>query len=557
MNLTIIRRIAIITLPIFVAIYYFWIVYFRFNEALLVVGANILHLFAPVLATILIAIPLSKAKGSERLYYSFLFFSCLSYVIAQTIWNYYEIIVGSYTPFPAFSDLFYFLQALLFFCAVLIKLKQNFTNSALAQYQFDIISFLIILFLFSFEYIFKPLFLEPYTFTEVFFYFAYFLLDLGIVLALLVLNYYTEINKEVKLLIIGASVLVISHIAYSIMLLETSYQTGNLVDPLFSIGLLLIGISGLYRNTTSEYRISQPNRFFYTRMVFPIALISILFISYVLHKYYNEELYFFDLGVIAVVLLTLCRIIISRIEVIRMLKNKINELTIAKEIQEKSLQPPIHDDNVQISTFYSASEELSGDFYMWWKVDDDKYGFLIIDVMGHGVSSALITMSIQSVTREIALREQSPEIVMQELSKYMFDLFHGEGHMYYFTGIYILLDTKQKRMTYVNGGHPTGLWKEKDGNIVRLASTCPPIGLSEQSPVISEDISYSNMGRLVLCTDGFLEKLSGSQDVDELEEYVIFHENVELDDFKMKLVSKLQHDGNSDDDKCLVIIDVK
>ncbi|WP_026675601.1 PP2C family protein-serine/threonine phosphatase [Alkalihalobacterium bogoriense] len=557
MNLTIVSRIAIFTLPTFAVFYYGWILYFRFNEFWLVIGANTLHLIAPLLATVFLVIPFIQTKGRERLYYSLLFISCLFYAVGQAIWNYYEIIVGQYTPFPGLSDVFYFLQALLFFCAVLIKMKQNFTNSALAQYQFDILSFLIILFLFSFEYIFKPLFIEPYTFTEVFFYFSYFILDIGIVLALLVLNYYTEINKEIKVLIIGASILVISHIAYSIMLLETSYQTGNLIDPLFSIGLLLIGVSGLYRNTLSENRIYQQNRFFYTRMVFPIALILLLFIWYVLHQYNDHNFHFFDLGVIAIVLLTLCRIIISRIEVIRMLKSKIKELTIAKDIQEKSLPQPIHDDKIQISTFYDASEELSGDFYMWFKVDEDKYGFLVIDVMGHGVSSALITMSIQSVAREIVLREQTPTVVMEELSKYMYELFHSEDHMYYFTGIYILLNTKEKRMTYVNGGHPTGLWKEKDGNVVRLASTCPPIGLSAQSPVISEDISYSNPGRLVLCTDGLLEKLSSSHDVNELEEYVIAHENVELDDFKMKLVSKLQHGGNSDDDKCLVIIDVK
>ena len=38
--------------------------------------------------------------------------------------------------------------------------------------------------------------------------------------------------------------------------------------------------------------------------------------------------------------------------------------------------------------------------YYWYKIDENRYGIILLDVMGHGISASLVCMFISSVLRE-------------------------------------------------------------------------------------------------------------------------------------------------------------
>ena len=57
--------------------------------------------------------------------------------------------------------------------------------------------------------------------------------------------------------------------------------------------------------------------------------------------------------------------------------------------------------------------------YYWYKIDENRYGIILLDVMGHGVSASLVCMFISSVLRETIKSLIDPELVMKDLNKYM------------------------------------------------------------------------------------------------------------------------------------------
>ncbi|RXJ00302.1 hypothetical protein DS745_12270 [Anaerobacillus alkaliphilus] len=556
MKITVQRRLAIGFLIFYITFYYVWIIGFQAHATWLVTGGNLLHLVAPFIASLLLFIPVTRVKDENRLYWLFLFLGCISYFIGQVVWNYYELVLNIQTPFPSIPDLFYLLQAVLFFTAIMYKLKLEFNKFESLQYQMGVLTILLIVMFFSLEYLFIPFFKTTYSLVELVFLLAYPVSDIGILFALLVLNYYTVFKSHVRILILGTSILVFTHIAYSFMLVTDSYQTGSLIDPLFSLGIFLVGMSGLYSESSLKNKIESQNRHYYTRMVFPLLITIVLLLWFVLHKTINNQIDLIDIGVLIGTILMVIRIVIFRLENDDLLSRKLEELHLAKSVQKGLLPSDISNESIGTTSYFKPSEELSGDLYYWEKINEKKYGILIIDVMGHGLSSSIISLSIKSLLHGLVTKVSQPSSVMTELSNHMDRMFGQADNPYYFTAIYILVDNEEKKISYVNAGHPSVLWNEKGKGVMQLESTCPPIGLFENSPIVESEFRYEKSGRFVLYTDGFLETVWSTQTkVSCLEKFLLEHEAKDIHEFKDKLLSKCTQ--KTEDDKCLVIVDIK
>ena len=75
-----------------------------------------------------------------------------------------------------------------------------------------------------------------------------------------------------------------------------------------------------------------------------------------------------------------------------------HDLERAKAIQQLALQDDVPEDpRVRITTHYVPHDIIGGDYYAIKKLNDDQYGLLLADVMGHGVASALYTMHLSAL----------------------------------------------------------------------------------------------------------------------------------------------------------------
>ncbi|OLQ56065.1 phosphoserine phosphatase [Bacillus licheniformis] len=237
--------------------------------------------------------------------------------------------------------------------------------------------------------------------------------------------------------------------------------------------------------------------------------------------------------------------------------NTKRELELARKIQENSLTEPIVNDQIQIDAYYKASSELSGDLYGFYQIDKHRYGIIILDVMGHGISSALITMSLHPLFQRQITQGLSPVKVMKVLDRHLHSLFQNdEEARHYCTAVYLEIDTATKKMDYVNAGHPPALWQGADGTQHPLHATAPPIGMFEDTEFQSRSLPYTEGGRLLLYTDGVMDPTASCYLFDILKD----DSDLPIAGLKEKILTSLHHRKeihHKSDDECFILVDLK
>lgn len=235
------------------------------------------------------------------------------------------------------------------------------------------------------------------------------------------------------------------------------------------------------------------------------------------------------------------------------------ELELAKQVQRSVLSQPITDERIRIEADYRPSSELAGDYYAWFRIDRHRYGAILLDMMGHGISSSLVCMFISSVLKDMIMRVTDPVEVMQELNRRMGQLYRPtELVNYYFTAIFVLIDTDSRTVQYANAGHPAGL-AVLGASVTPLEPGGPAIGLFDRIQVRKETLSYEPGTSIILYTDGLLDAMGAEADGQALEsiaEAIRSFPARSLTELVDQLAAPLGEGGRQRDDICLVRIEL-
>lgn len=237
-----------------------------------------------------------------------------------------------------------------------------------------------------------------------------------------------------------------------------------------------------------------------------------------------------------------------------------DELRLAAMVQNAVLSSPIMNDQIEIHALYQPSAELAGDLYAWYPISEDRYGIILLDMMGHGISSSLFCMFIASVLKDTVTTYVEPEKVIQELNR-RFNQLHIEEQLiqYYFTAIYLVVDTRLKRVEYVNAGHPPALFFQEDGSVMTLDQGCCPVGLFDRiDDMEPRSFHYEGEAHLVMYTDGLLELVEGGHDekLNFLRERLGGSHGWREDEMRAQFF--VDHPSEErEDDKCLVWVCLK
>jgi len=181
-----------------------------------------------------------------------------------------------------------------------------------------------------------------------------------------------------------------------------------------------------------------------------------------------------------------------------------SELLLAKKVQKSALTPSLYERHIQYDGLYVPSDTLSGDMYCWFKIDENVTAILLYDVMGHGVAASLVSMSIRSLLKDLITKCIDPVLVITELNRQVYELFSDESEMdsFLLTAVYVLIDTKNATIQYVNASHPHGFLFDKGGETVILSSNTPILGLFPTIRVKKETLTLAQWNRIILYTDG-------------------------------------------------------
>jgi sigma-B regulation protein RsbU (phosphoserine phosphatase) len=139
-----------------------------------------------------------------------------------------------------------------------------------------------------------------------------------------------------------------------------------------------------------------------------------------------------------------------------------SQQALAKELNEaaeyvRSLLPPPMDGPIKTDWQFISCSSLGGDSFGYHWLDDDHFAVYLLDVCGHGVGAALLSISLINVLRSQSLpnaRFHEPSEVLEALNQ-AFPMEQQNGA--FFTMWYGVFDRKARRLAYASGGHPPAI----------------------------------------------------------------------------------------------------
>lgn len=169
--------------------------------------------------------------------------------------------------------------------------------------------------------------------------------------------------------------------------------------------------------------------------------------------------------------------------------------------------------NLQVAWKFIPCEQIGGDIFNLFPLDDDHVAMYMLDVSGHGVPSALVTVSVAQalqpdggyVLRKNDSHQSSDHIVSpKDLLTALDEQYPLERFDMFFTMIYGVVNTRRGYLLYGNAGHPPAILVHPERGMEILEAEGPIIGMGglpfgeERRKIVSGD-------KVIFYTDGIIE----------------------------------------------------
>lgn len=180
-----------------------------------------------------------------------------------------------------------------------------------------------------------------------------------------------------------------------------------------------------------------------------------------------------------------------------------HELQIAHDIQMGILRHDFpQDKDVTVNADLLPIYEVGGDLYDYYRQGDDLW-FIIGDVSGKGVPSALFMSAAVNLFRSALGHQTSPKAIMEEMNAV---LSENNPSVTFVTAFIGRLHIPSGQLTYCNAGHLPPLVERTD-NQVRTVEVVRnvPLGFDGKYNFVEEGCMLGEGEKLVLYTDGVTE----------------------------------------------------
>lgn len=322
------KKFIVFFIALYFSTHYFWLIIWKENETMLLVGDDLFSIIASLIATLALLQTYKRNPPLGKPFWLLLALGCFSFFIAEIIWAYYDCILHTEVPYPGIADIFYMLQIGFFltsFFYLFLKLKGTYS---FVRFLFDMALLITVAATLSWIYVLKPTLAIP-DFSHVFLVFTlgYPLADLVllVVIVSIYIGFETPLIKREILLFFGLIVQLFADSSYAFLNIKDHYFSGNQIDALYSLGLLLIGFSGFYYEQSENQNPilvrgnSRNEQLNFFRISIPYLGIIVLFIVTLIQ---TKEMNGLHIGSIIALLLIIFRQFIAFSE------NKINEAKI-------------------------------------------------------------------------------------------------------------------------------------------------------------------------------------------------------------------------------------
>jgi len=186
-----------------------------------------------------------------------------------------------------------------------------------------------------------------------------------------------------------------------------------------------------------------------------------------------------------------------------------DDLKAAAEIQ-KCLLPKknLSIKGIDIDWQFNPCSMIGGDIFNIVPLDNTTIAFYIIDVSGHGVPSAMVTVSVSQMLQENSglIKNSNNEIVSPEkVLQALDDAYPIQRFDKYFTIFYGIMDVSTGKLTYSSAAHPPPIRICSTQKIDTLDKGGTIIGLGGMIPFEKGEIVLNKNDQIIFYTDGVTE----------------------------------------------------
>lgn len=199
----------------------------------------------------------------------------------------------------------------------------------------------------------------------------------------------------------------------------------------------------------------------------------------------------------------------------RVHENIQSDLKAAASTQLKSLPEPLIAGSVKTDWFYKPAVHIGGDTFDYYKTQNGCMVFYSVDISGHGISAAMLSMSLQvslglkrglyggAVTRERIA--EIPALFAKNLNKKLLE----QESDHYLTMLFGIIDMHTNKVYFVQAGHPHPyVNRARDNTILPFEVNGFPIGLFEEADYETQVLQMEKGDQFIVYSDGISENKS-------------------------------------------------
>jgi sigma-B regulation protein RsbU (phosphoserine phosphatase) len=243
------------------------------------------------------------------------------------------------------------------------------------------------------------------------------------------------------------------------------------------------------------------------------------------------------------------------------------EMNVASGVQQLIYPQVQNDRNLNYAIYHRSFAPVSGDYYDIIKMDDSRTGIILVDVSGHGVPAALLTMVIKEIFNRMAPEQADPAELFRNINTEIINLLTKDDTStgIYFTAIYVLID-ESKMLSFINAGHEQAIVVKKNlHKIGRLSASGGPVGISTEmnDQYVTATMTLELGDKIILFTDGIIEARNGEGTQYGIERLLTSVRNIYASNSEMLLKSVIDDFqsfvGKTEmkDDATMIVIEVK
>ncbi|MDJ0840017.1 MAG: SpoIIE family protein phosphatase [Acidobacteriota bacterium] len=160
----------------------------------------------------------------------------------------------------------------------------------------------------------------------------------------------------------------------------------------------------------------------------------------------------------------------------------------------------------------------SGDMFNFIPLDADRCAFYLLDVAGHGIPAAMFSFSLSHIISPSPSPSNAPGAATRglldlhsptELTLSLNRMFQARTDDWLsFTIIYGIIDKREQRIRFVQGGHPPLIYIPHDGPVRPVGDGGFPVGFFEEAEFEEYGFDFRPGDRIILYSDGVTECLN-------------------------------------------------